>query len=187
MDAVWKKWFPNNPPARTVVPYSGLGGKGWRFEVTMDLLTNDSKLTPEIIHTDKAATPFGHEPQAVKVGNLLFFSTLRSVNSSGIVTTTPPQGFGRYVDQGSMRGADLDAFGLAPETKLLLGMGLGALTGSLVAGSLLGALFAQPGARKWFHAADSSDDGLNAPGRPRPTRPVGVRARWPLSRREPRP
>ena len=100
MDAVWKKWFPNNPPARTVVPYSGLGGKGWRFEVTMDLLTNDSKLKPEIIHTDKAATPFGHEPQAVKVGNLLFFSTLRSVNSAGVLTTRAPQGFDRYVDQG---------------------------------------------------------------------------------------
>jgi len=100
MDAVWKKWFPNNPPARTVVPYAGLGGKGWRFEVTMDLLTNDSDLKPEIIHTDNAPTPFGHEPQAVKVGNLLFFSTLRSIDASGVVNTRPPQGFGRYVSQG---------------------------------------------------------------------------------------
>lgn len=101
MDAVWKKWFPKNPPARTVVPYSGLGGKGWRFEVTMDLLTNDSNLEPQTIHTDAAPTPFGHEPQAVKVGNLLFFSTLRAVDSRGVLSTRAPEGFERYVDQGS--------------------------------------------------------------------------------------
>ena len=101
MDAVWKQWFPNNPPARTVIPYAGLGGKGWRFEVTMDLLTNDSKLKPQIIHTNNAPEPFGHEPQAVRVGNLLFFSTLRSVNSNGVVTTTPPTGFARFVNQGN--------------------------------------------------------------------------------------
>ena len=100
MDAVWKKWFPKNPPAPTVIPYSGLGGKGWRFEVTMDLLTNDSNLEPETIHTDRAPMPFGHEPQAVKVGNLLFFSTLRAVNSAGVVDTSPPRGFERYTSQG---------------------------------------------------------------------------------------
>lgn len=100
MDAVWKKWFPKNPPARTVIPYSGLGGQGWRFEVTMDLLANDSQLEPEEIRTDKAPTPFGHEPQAVKVGNLLFFSTLRAVDSKGVLTTRAPRGFERYVSQG---------------------------------------------------------------------------------------
>ncbi len=101
MDAVWKKWFPKNPPARTVVPYAGLGGAGWRFEVAMDLLANDSNLEPETVSTANAPTPFGHEPQAVKVGNLLFFSSLRAVDSKGVVTTRTPKGFERYSNQGS--------------------------------------------------------------------------------------
>ena len=122
MDAVWKKWFPKNPPARTVVPYSGLGGKGWRFEVTMDLLTNDSNLEPVTIKTDKAPAPFGHEPQAVKVGNFLFFSTLRAVNSQGVLSTRTPPGFERYVDQGAaqMRAilAQIEAISAAAGTSL---------------------------------------------------------------------
>jgi enamine deaminase RidA (YjgF/YER057c/UK114 family) len=122
MDAVWKKWFPKNPPARTVIPYSGLGGKGWRFEVTMDLLTNDSNLEPVTIKTDKAPTPFGHEPQAVKVGNFLFFSTLRAVNSQGVLSTRTPPGFERYVDQGAaqMRAilAQIEAISAAAGTNL---------------------------------------------------------------------
>ena len=99
MDKVWKKWFPKNPPARTVVPYSGLGGKGWRFEVTMDLLTNDSKLEPQQINSSRLPAQFGHEPHAVKVGNLLFFSTLRAVDGNGVLSTRTPAGFERYVDQ----------------------------------------------------------------------------------------
>jgi hypothetical protein len=52
---------------------------------------------------------------------------------------------GRIVNRDSLRG--MDGFGLSFESKLALGAGLGLLAGSLVAGSLLGALFAQPGAR----------------------------------------
>src|SRR5438552_2197388 len=35
MDRVWQRWFPNDPPARTVIPYMGLGGKGSRVEIAM--------------------------------------------------------------------------------------------------------------------------------------------------------
>ena len=30
MDKVWRHWFPENPPARVVIPYMGLGGRGSR-------------------------------------------------------------------------------------------------------------------------------------------------------------
>jgi enamine deaminase RidA (YjgF/YER057c/UK114 family) len=75
MDRVWRSWFPSNPPARVVIPYMGLGGMGSRIEVAMKLLHNDSPLRIEAITADDAAEPLGHEPQAVKAGDFVFFST----------------------------------------------------------------------------------------------------------------
>jgi enamine deaminase RidA (YjgF/YER057c/UK114 family) len=83
MEKVWKRWFPNNPPARCVIPYMGLGGKGSRVEIALTLLASDSKLKIETIATDKAPRPFSHEPQAVKVGNLVFFSQQMACDESG--------------------------------------------------------------------------------------------------------
>jgi enamine deaminase RidA (YjgF/YER057c/UK114 family) len=83
MDRVWKRWFPKNPPARIVIPYMGLGGKGSRVEIALTLLANDSKLKIETIETSDAPQPLGHEPQAVKVGNLLFLSTQMAFDNTG--------------------------------------------------------------------------------------------------------
>ena len=85
MDRVWKKWFPHNPPARCVIPYMGLGGKGCTVEVALTLLAGDSKLAIEAIHTPNAPKPFSHEPQAVKVGNLLFFSQQMACDENGVL------------------------------------------------------------------------------------------------------
>ena len=86
MDKIWRRWFPNNPPARTVIPYMGLGGMGSRIEIAMKLLSNDSPLTMETIETSDAPEPYGHEPQAVKVGNLVFLSTQLAADSHGGLT-----------------------------------------------------------------------------------------------------
>jgi enamine deaminase RidA (YjgF/YER057c/UK114 family) len=102
-DRVWKRWFPENPPARTVIPYAGLGGKGLRFECTMDLLANDSALSPEYVQTDAAPAPFGHESQAVKAGELLFFGTQRAVDSGGILSAGVDPAFRRYVAPGGLQ------------------------------------------------------------------------------------
>ena len=83
MDRVWRKWFPNNPPARMVMPYMGFGGKESRVEVALQLLTGDSPFTIETVHTDEAPTPLGHEPQAVKCGDLLYFSTQMAFDDDG--------------------------------------------------------------------------------------------------------
>ena len=83
MDRVWRRWFGENPPARTVIPYMGLGGKGSRVEIAMKLLANDSDLTIETIETSSAPEPLGHEPQAVKAGPFVFFSTQMAFDSSG--------------------------------------------------------------------------------------------------------
>ena len=83
MDRVWKRWFPKNPPARVVIPYMGLGASGTTVEVAMKLLANDSDLTIEAVETSDAPEPLGHEPQAVKAGDFLFFSTQMAFDSAG--------------------------------------------------------------------------------------------------------
>ena len=83
MDRVWRRWFPNNLPARVVVPYMGMGTRGTRIEIALTLLINASKLKVETIEAPAAPKPLGHEPQAVKVGNFLFFSTQMAFDSSG--------------------------------------------------------------------------------------------------------
>jgi enamine deaminase RidA (YjgF/YER057c/UK114 family) len=75
MDKVWRRYFPNNPPARVVIPYMGMGQKGNRIEIALTLLTNDATIKAQTIKTPDAPKPLGHEPQAVKAGDLLFFST----------------------------------------------------------------------------------------------------------------
>ena len=55
MEKVWKRWFPKNPPARCVIPYMGLGGKGSKVEVALTLLAGDSKLKAETIKTEQGA------------------------------------------------------------------------------------------------------------------------------------
>src|SRR4029077_17574410 len=54
-----------------------------RIEIAMKLLANDSDLRIETIETSDAPEPFGHEPQAVKAGRFLFFSTQMAFDSSG--------------------------------------------------------------------------------------------------------
>ncbi|WP_246263204.1 RidA family protein [Parasphingopyxis algicola] len=85
MDRVWKRWFPDNPPARCVIPYMGLGTRGSRIEIAFTLLANDSKLEIETIETSDAPEPWSHEPQAVKVGNFLFLSQQMACDSRGVL------------------------------------------------------------------------------------------------------
>jgi enamine deaminase RidA (YjgF/YER057c/UK114 family) len=84
MDRVWTQWFPNDPPARVVIPYMGLGGKGTRIEIDMILLAKDSSLTRKTISAPDALEPLGHEPQAVQAGNFLFFSTQLAAGPDGL-------------------------------------------------------------------------------------------------------
>jgi enamine deaminase RidA (YjgF/YER057c/UK114 family) len=83
MDRVWKRRFPKSPPARVVIPYMGMGERGSRVEVALTLLTNNAKTKTKTINTSNAPKPLGHEPQAVKAGDLLFFSTQMAFDSNG--------------------------------------------------------------------------------------------------------
>ena len=85
IDRVWQQWFPNGGPARTTIPYCGLAARGCRIEISLILLHGDSKLERTTIETSAAPEPHGHEPQAVRAGDFLFFSTQLPVDSSGAV------------------------------------------------------------------------------------------------------
>jgi enamine deaminase RidA (YjgF/YER057c/UK114 family) len=83
MDHVWKRWFPSNPPARSVVPHVGLGVPGARIQVALTLLASDGATRAETIETSEAPEPFSHEPQAIKAGNFLFLSQQMAYASGG--------------------------------------------------------------------------------------------------------
>ena len=83
MDKVWRSWFPENPPARTVIPFCGLGGMGSRVEIAFKLLANDSDLEIETVEASGVPPGLGHEPHAVKAGKFLFFSTLLPNDDKG--------------------------------------------------------------------------------------------------------
>ncbi|WP_232491459.1 RidA family protein [Novosphingobium kaempferiae] len=85
MDRAWKRWFKDNPPARCVIPYMGLGTRGSRIEIALTLLADDATLKIERIETSEAPEPWSHEPQAVKVGNFLFLSQQMACDSKGVL------------------------------------------------------------------------------------------------------
>ncbi len=83
MDRAWENWFPDRPPARIVIPYMGMGQRGSRIEIALTLLASASELEIAEIEAPDAPPGLGHEPQAVKAGDLLFFSTQMAVDRSG--------------------------------------------------------------------------------------------------------
>jgi enamine deaminase RidA (YjgF/YER057c/UK114 family) len=83
IERVWKRRFPNDPPAKTVVPYSGLGARGQLVEIAVTALTNDSELPRQAIETSDAPEPLGHEPQAMRAGQYLFYSQQMAFDSTG--------------------------------------------------------------------------------------------------------
>ena len=87
IDRVWRKWFPNGGPARTTIPYCGLAARGCRIEISLILLHGESSLERTTIETSAAPEPHGHEPQAVRAGDFVFFSTQLPVDSTGAVPT----------------------------------------------------------------------------------------------------
>ena len=83
MERVWKRWFPENPPARVTIPYMGLGGKGSRVEIAMKLLVDGASISKQTIETSEAPEPYCHEPQAVRAGDFIFYSTQLPADSTG--------------------------------------------------------------------------------------------------------
>ena len=92
VDRVWRRWFPSNPPARVVIPNLGLGVLGARVQIALTLLTTASSIPIETVTTSDAPEPLGHEPHAVRAGDVLFLSTQMAFGPGGGL----PQGMTRH-------------------------------------------------------------------------------------------
>jgi enamine deaminase RidA (YjgF/YER057c/UK114 family) len=73
-EEVWRSWFPTDPPARMVIPHAGLGPVGARVEIALDLLRPEAAARRQVIQTTSAPEPITHEPQAIRVDDLVFLS-----------------------------------------------------------------------------------------------------------------
>jgi enamine deaminase RidA (YjgF/YER057c/UK114 family) len=85
MDRVWRKWFPDDPPARNVVTGAQLVIKGLRIEIALLLLAGDSPLSKRTISASNVPPSVGHAPQAVRAGDFLFLSTQLPIDHDGAV------------------------------------------------------------------------------------------------------
>lgn len=102
VDEVWRKWLPDAPPARTVIPVRGLGaprreGARSHAEGAMKMESMFQSIRPgfgiekEIVST--GAEMLGHESEAVKAGPLLWTSGILAGDRNGLATApdTPSQ------------------------------------------------------------------------------------------------
>ena len=82
-ERAWGRRFGDGGPAKVVVPSVGLRRGAARVEVALTLLAGESELPLYAVHTDDAPAPLGSGPQAVRAGDLLFFSTQLAADSTG--------------------------------------------------------------------------------------------------------
>lgn len=76
IDEVWRRNWPTDPPARAVIPVSGIGGvKGGNVEIYVIVARPEFGGDREIVHAADALEPIGHAVQAVRSGPYLFLST----------------------------------------------------------------------------------------------------------------
>jgi enamine deaminase RidA (YjgF/YER057c/UK114 family) len=83
MDRVWRRHFPDSPPARNVVTGARLVIKGLRVEIALLLLSGESRLAVDPIHLENESPIPGHAPHAVHAGDFLFTSGLLPVGADG--------------------------------------------------------------------------------------------------------
>ena len=84
IEEAWCEWFPEDPPARTLIPYMGIGIHGCDPEIALVALKSGGETNKQTIMADGVGQPIGHEPHAVKAGDLLFFSTQIAGDRNGL-------------------------------------------------------------------------------------------------------
>ena len=85
LDYVWRQFFPENPPARTVFPCDGLSVLGAQIEVSTFALRPGGGLPRRNIVAKSIPAPLFHEPHAVKAGPYLFISGQLAADGGGLV------------------------------------------------------------------------------------------------------
>ncbi len=83
-EEVWKRYFPKNPPARTVVKVNGIGAVGCRVQINAFAVAKDAGIKIETVNAPGIAPQLTHEPHAIKVGGLLFLSGQMPFDEKGL-------------------------------------------------------------------------------------------------------
>ena len=83
LEEVWADTFPADPPARTIIPISGLGPAGTRIEITLVARAPDGP-PKEVLARERSPRPLGHESQAVRVGPYVFLSGQLAADGEGL-------------------------------------------------------------------------------------------------------
>jgi len=84
IEEAWREWFPEDPPAKTMIPYMGIGVRDCNPEIALIALKKDGQTKKQTIMADGVPAPIGHEPHATKAGDLLFFSTQVAGSAEGV-------------------------------------------------------------------------------------------------------
>lgn len=84
IEEAWRQWWPENPPARTLIPYMGIGIRDCNPEIALIALKKGSATQRTAIMADGVPEPIGHEPHAVRAGDLLFLSTQIAASREGL-------------------------------------------------------------------------------------------------------
>ncbi|MBI2854584.1 MAG: RidA family protein [Chloroflexi bacterium] len=73
MDEVWRKFFPTDPPARTILPTVQSSPYGI-IEIELFAVDPRGPYRKETVFSPGVPQPIGHEPHAIKAGPYLFLS-----------------------------------------------------------------------------------------------------------------
>ena len=87
LDRVWREYFPEDPPARTIFPVNGMATPEGRVEITVIALRDGAATQKQVIHTSRAPDPLFHEAQAVRAGEFLFVSSQLAADAGGLVAS----------------------------------------------------------------------------------------------------
>jgi len=85
-DYVWAVYFPDDPPARVIIPCDELAILGSRIEISSIALRPDCGLERQTINSDSVPKPVFHEPHAVKTGPYLWLSTQIAADENGLAS-----------------------------------------------------------------------------------------------------
>jgi enamine deaminase RidA (YjgF/YER057c/UK114 family) len=75
VDEVWTRYWPDDPPARAVIPIDGTGLKGGNVEIRLVAARPGDGGERQVIQAPGALPALGHSAQAVRSGHLLFLSS----------------------------------------------------------------------------------------------------------------
>jgi enamine deaminase RidA (YjgF/YER057c/UK114 family) len=88
VEEVWRRYWPEDPPARAIVPVAGVGMRGLQVEINLIVARPQFGGERVVVQTDRALPALGHAAQAIKSGPLLFLSSQLGIRRDGVLPMT---------------------------------------------------------------------------------------------------